>query len=200
MSNTKYILRAVVFALAGSVLVFLLVGMILADRWQVVTTRSIPATVEVIRAKVTDLRAWPDWSALDFRLGNPTEQEVTGVAGTSGQVLTWRGPMGVAMLELTTVEQAHVDYTINYKYGPDEQSFGGRFTGTIDWQASEGATSITWTENGELDNLIQRWSNWFGALQDKVKQVQGSSLAGLAENLRRAEDRAAGDANKSAPK
>ena len=99
MSNTKYILRAVVFALAGSVLVFLLVGMILADRWQVVTTRSIPATVEVIRAKVTDLRAWPDWSALDFRLGNPTEQEVTGVAGTSGQVLTWRGPMGVAMLE-----------------------------------------------------------------------------------------------------
>ena len=45
MSNTKYVLRTVVLALASSVLVFLLVGLLLADRWQVRTTRTIAAPV-----------------------------------------------------------------------------------------------------------------------------------------------------------
>lgn len=185
MSNTTYILRAVVFSLAGSVLVFFLVGMLLADSWQVQASRSIPATAEQVAAKVVDLGQWSDWSALDFQLGNPTEQEVRGVAGQSGQIATWSGPMGVASLELTRVASESVDYLIHYQYGASEQSLGGRFVGSISWQPEELTTMVAWVETGELDSFVQRWSNWFGALQDKVQQVQRSSLAGLAESLRR---------------
>lgn len=185
-------IRTVVLAIAGSVLVFLLVGLMLADSWQVKTTRTIPAAPAVVAAKVTDLSEWPHWCALDFQLGNPTERSVVGAKGTTEQVATWTGPLGVATVKLTRVDPSAVDYLIGYKYGPDEQSFGGKFTGTIEWTASaeagSGGSAVTWVENGELTNLVQRWSNWFGALQDKVQQVQRSSLAGLEENIRRGND------------
>jgi len=194
MSNTSFVIRTVVLAIAGSVLVFLLVGLMLADSWQVKTTRTIRAPAAVIADKVTDLGAWADWCALDFRLGNPTERAVVGAKGTTEQVATWSGPLGVATVKLTRVDANAVDYLIGYKYGPDDQSFGGKFAGTIEWapDAEDGAdaTAVTWVENGELTNLVQRWSNWFGALQDKVQQVQRSSLAGLDENIRRGKDKA----------
>jgi hypothetical protein len=185
MSNTKYVLRTVVLALAGSVLVFLLVGLLLADHWQVTTTRSIPAASAQLAAKLVDLRSWSEWSEVDFELGNPTERECTGVAGKAEQAATWHGPMGIATVRLTRVEAGLLKYVIGYKYGPDGDSFGGRFTGSITWQTNGDATEVTWTERGELINLLQRWSNWFGALQEKVAQVQRASLAGLDEDLRR---------------
>ncbi len=190
MLNTKYVLRTVVLALAGSVLVFLLVGLVLADSWQVKTTRTIRATAERVAGMVTHLSEWSEWSALDFRLGNPTTREVEGAQGTVDQLATWRGPMGVATVRLTRVDDAGVDYAISYKYGPEGRSFGGEFTGSIEWLQTDESTKVTWIENGKLDNLVQRWSNWFGALQVKVQQVQRSSLAGMEENIRRADDKA----------
>lgn len=191
MSNSLYVLRTVVLTLAGSVLVFLLVGLVLADSWQVKTSRTIPTTSARVAAMITDLSQWSEWSALDFRLGNPTTREVTGAVGTVAQLATWRGPMGVATVKLTRVDADAVDYAIGYKYGPEGQSFGGKFTGTIEWHEAGESIEVTWTENGELANLMQRWSNWFGALQDKVQQVQRSSLAGMEENIRRGDDKAA---------
>ena len=191
MSNTKYVLRTVVLALAGSVLVFLLVGLVLADKWQVTTTRTIPAQAALLTPKLVDLRSWPEWSEVKFVLGNPTTREFSGEAGQADQRGTWRGPQGIATVVLTRIEDGLVEYAIGYKYGPDGDSFGGRFTGSITWQAQGDATVVTWIENGELVNLLQRWSNWFGALQDKVGQVQRASLAGLEEDLRRSREKGA---------
>ncbi|MGK0201338.1 MAG: hypothetical protein ACI89X_000910 [Planctomycetota bacterium] len=192
MSNTKYVLRAVLLALASSVLVFLLVGMVLADRWQVTTTRTISAPLATIAGKLVDLRQWQNWSEVDFELGNPTTRDFEGEAGKADQAGTWRGPMGIATVLLTRVEdgssEGAVEYAIGYKYGPDGDSFGGKFTGSIVWQVKGDAVEVTWTEDGVLANLMQRWSNWFGALQVKVGQVQRSSLAGLEERIRREAD------------
>ena len=185
MSNTKYVLRTVVLALASSVLVFLLVGLLLADRWQVRTTRTIAAPVERLQPLLVNLRLWPQWSVIDFELGNPTTREFQGEPAQANQSATWRGPQGIATVILTRVEDGLVEYAIGYKYGPDGDSFGGRFTGSITWQSTGEGTGLTWTEDGELVNLLQRWSNWFGALQEKVGQVQRASLAGLEEDVRR---------------
>jgi uncharacterized protein YndB with AHSA1/START domain len=185
MSNTKYVLRTVVLALASSVLVFLLVGLLLADRWQVRTTRTIAAPVERLQPLLVNLRLWPQWSVIDFELGNPTTREFQGEPAQANQSATWRGPQGIATVILTRVEDGLVEYAIGYKYGPDGDSFGGRFTGSITWQSTGEGTELTWTEDGELVNLLQRWSNWFGALQEKVGQVQRASLAGLEEDVRR---------------
>ena len=202
MSNTKYVLRALVLALAGSVLVFLLVGLVLADTWRVTTSRTIPASPTTLAAKLVDLNQWPTWSEVDFELGNPTTREITGEPGKADQAATWRGPMGIATVLLTRVDDGVVEYAIGYKYGPDGDSFGGKFTGSIKWQAKGDATELTWTEDGELINLMQRWSNWFGALQDKVGQVQRASLAGLEESIRRNPGGASGKDNaiKTPPK
>jgi hypothetical protein len=185
MSNTKYVLKSCTLALAGSVLVFLGVGYLLADGWTVHTKRVIPADAAAIKAKVADLSSWFEWTAMDFQLGNPTNRNCIGNPGESGQRATWQGPMGVATLVLDAVEDDSVSYSISYTFGPDGNSFGGQFGGEIDWVMREGATEITWTETGKLDSMVQRWSNWFGALQEKVHQVQQASLSGLEENLRR---------------
>ena len=96
MSNTKYVLRTVVLALASTVLVFLLVGLLLADRWQVRTTRTIAAPVERLQPLLVNLRLWPQWSVIDFELGNPTTREFQGEPAQANQSATWRGPQGIA--------------------------------------------------------------------------------------------------------
>lgn len=188
MSNTKFVLRTIVLALGGSVLVFYLVGLALADQWLVSTTRTIPAPAAQLAEKVVDLRQWPTWSAVDFQLGNPTKREFQGEAGKPNQIATWRGPKGIATVLLTRVAESDVDYSIGFKFGPEGETFGGKFTGTISWNQQGNDTEVTWSEHGKLINLLQRWSNWFGALQVKVAQVQRASLAGLEEHLRRGAD------------
>lgn len=190
MSNAKYVLRALVLALAGSVLVFFLVGLLLADSWKVTTTRTIAAPPQAVVAMLVDLKQWQDWSEVEFELGNPTTRDYKGEAGKSDQAATWQGPMGLATILLTKVEDNGADggvleYAIGYKFGPDGDSFGGTFTAAITWRVNEEGVEVTWTENGQLTNLLQRWSNWFGALQDKVGHVQRASLAGLEESIRR---------------
>lgn len=188
MSNTKFVLRTIVLALGGSVLVFYLVGLALADQWLVSTTRTIPTPAAQLAEKVVDLRQWPTWSAVDFQLGNPTKREFQGEAGKPNQIATWRGPKGIATVLLTRVAESDVDYSIGFKFGPEGETFGGKFTGTISWNQQGNDTEVTWSEHGKLINLLQRWSNWFGALQVKVAQVQRASLAGLEEHLRRGAD------------
>ena len=192
MTNAKFALRTMVLALAGSVLVFLGIGLILADGWEVSSTRPMDTPAAPVVERIVDLRRWSEWSALEFRLGSKTERTVEGVPGQPGQVATWRGPMGVAQLELTDITDDAVDYRLAYRYGDDDASAGGRFTGAIRWRElpPEGdggpVTEVTWIERGSLDSLVARWSNWFGALQEKVRQVQGASLGGLEEAVRRA--------------
>lgn len=188
MSTPKFVLRTVVLTLAASVLVFLGVGMILADQWQIVTYRTIPAPAAPLVARIVDLDSWQQWSAVDVDLGAPTERSYEGEAGQPGQKVAWRGPMGEAQLLLTGVADDGVDYAFAFRTGPEGSRSGGRLAGTIRWRPADGedGTVVVWTENGKLGSLMERWANWFGALQEVVKQQQGASLAGLEESVRRA--------------
>lgn len=194
MSNTTYVLRAAVLALASSVVVFLSVGKILADSWRVQTTRTFSSPPATIAERLVDLREWSTWSEVDFDLGNPTIREFTGVAGAAGQTATWRGQLGIATVLVTRIEDGVdagvVEYSIGYKRDVEGESFGGKYTASIAWQVKGEATEVTWTEDGELANLMQRWNNWFGASQVNVGRVQRASLAGLEESIRRKADEA----------
>lgn len=183
--STKFALRTIALALAGSVLVFLLVGQLLADHWEVASARTVAAPPAAIAPLVRDLGRWADWSAVDFELGMPTARRVVGEPGAVGQRAVWQGPMGEATLALTAVADDRVDYEIRYRLAGDDGAVGGALTGHVAWAADGDGCRVTWTERGELTNLIQRWSHWFGALQEKVRQVQGASLSGLEQRLRR---------------
>ena len=58
MSNTKFVLRAVVLSLAGTVLVFLGVGQVLANEWTVSTTHVVSSDEARVAAAVQSLRRW----------------------------------------------------------------------------------------------------------------------------------------------
>jgi hypothetical protein len=53
--------------------------------------------------------------------------------------------------------------------------------GSIAWVASGGGSLVTWVDYGTWDSLVGRWVGWFGALQERVRQVQGTSLEGLQQ-------------------
>ena len=182
MSNVNFVIRSLVFALAGSVLVFLGVGQILADSWTVSTTRSMPLKPAQIASAVQRLDEWSKWSSVDFQLGNPTTQEVTGEPGKPGQEAVWSGPLGKAVVTLDGVREDGVEYRIGFLYA--RGNVGGKFSGNIRWVPTADGVEVTWTEEGRLGSLIERWTNWFGALQDKVQQIQSASLQGLEEHAR----------------
>jgi hypothetical protein len=75
--------------------------------------------------------------------------------------------------------------SIEYRIGLVLQggSVGGQFTGSIAWESRDDGVAVTWTEHGEMSTLIERWSNWFGALQFKVQQIQQASLLSLEQFL-----------------
>jgi len=187
MSNAKFVLRTIVLSLAGSVLVFVGVGQVLASEWTVSTTRVIPVSAQQVSAPVVDMNRWADWIALEFPLGNPTTREVRGEPGQAGQQILWSGPLGKAAVTLDAVTADGVDYRIQYGFGSGEEEgtfrAGGKFLGSIQWQADGDGVAVTWSEHGEMGSLIERWSNWFGALQDKVHQIQRASLESLAQHL-----------------
>jgi len=187
MSNTKFTLSTIVLSLAGSVLIFLAVGMMLADQWQISTERTIDAEPARVEALLTDLNRWVEWSAFDFQLGAPTKRTVLGEPGVVGHRAEWQGPMGTATLALTRVEDDLLEYSIVYQWAQQAGTFGGKLTGSVAWLATGDRCQITWSERGELATLIQRWNNWFGALQEKVRAMQRASLSGLEEALRETE-------------
>ena len=187
MSNTQFVIRAIVFSLAGSVLVFLGVGQLLTDEWTVSTTKRMSVSPEAVAGAVKDLRRWDEWSAMKFTLGSPTRRSYEGEKGAPGQVEIWTGPLGRATVTLDAVTESGVDYRILFGTGTGEEAgtfkAGGKFTGSIRWEEADSAVDVTWTERGQLSSTIQRWSSWFGALQLKVQTVQRASLHGLSDML-----------------
>lgn len=183
--NTKFVLRAVVFSLAGSILVFLLVGQILTDSFEVQSVRTVSAQPAAVGALVTDFRTWKDWSAYSFDCGAPTEIQIEGEPGAAGHRLELSGPRARAVFEATAVTPTSLDFRIRHAGKEKGVVSGGELTGTIAWLPAADGCEVRWTERGELHNLMQRWVNWFGAHQEMVKQWQGTSLSGLEAHFRR---------------
>lgn len=187
MSNVSFVFRTVVLSLAGSVLVFLGVGQLLADEWTVSTTRVVPAQLSQVAGPVVDMSQWEQWCDLNPPLGNPTTREVRGDPGEAGQQIVWSGPLGRAVITLDAVTPEGVEYRLEFGVGTGaaEGSFraGGKLTGSIRWVAQDDGIAVTWSEHGDLPTLIERWSKWFGALQEKVRQIQRASLSSLEEHV-----------------
>jgi hypothetical protein len=182
MSTSRNFLKTMVLAMAGMVLVYLGVGQVLATAWQVETTRSLGAKPEDVAALVGDLRTWSEWASTDANLGPETVRAVEGTPATPGHRIVWSGQMGKAMLTLTAITPNSVDYSFGLQApgGPDE---AGRGSGRVEWRVDAGRCEVRWIDRGTWNNLPERWYGWFGALQEKVRQFQTTSLTGLQARL-----------------
>jgi len=182
MSTAKSMFTTMVLALAGMVLVYVGVGYMLADRWHVDTSRAVTAGPDKVAALVKDFRTWENWSSMQANLGAGTKSEITGQPGTAIQRITWTGSLGTATLTMTAVEVDSLAYEFHLRQ-PDMTEPELRGKGTLRWQADGTGTAVTWHDEALLDTLPLRWFGWFGALQEKVKQIQGTSLAGLQQTF-----------------
>lgn len=182
MSTPRVWFRAMVFAIAGMILVFFGIGFLLDDDWSVVTTRDLAAPSASVAALVSDLSTWSSWSSMDATLGAQTARTVQGNAGEAGHALEWSGSQGRARLTLRTVTPDAVEYDF-LGQGPDGADFPWRSTGRIEWRDVDGRCRVRWWEQIHWDTLTGRWFGWFGAVQLRAQQIQASSLEGLANAL-----------------
>ena len=121
-----------VLSLAGTVLVFLGVGQVLANEWTVATTHVVSSDEPHVAAAVQDLRRWQEWSSLEFPLGNPTERLVSGESGAVGQEVLWSGPLGKAAVTFDAVTPRSIEYRIGFVL--QGGNVGGKYTGSIAWE------------------------------------------------------------------
>ncbi len=193
-STPRTMARAMVFALAGMLLVFVLVSLMLASQWRWETTRTIAAAPQRIADLVTDLSTWPRWSGMRGELGPQTAMQVTGEKRVAGQTLTWSGRRGKGIVEVAAVGPASVDYVVKSQAAEGNDPPGVFATGHIEWQpdAAGRACTVTWREEGEGRSFVERWFLWFGVIQDRSRQIQEGSLTGLAQELEQPQPEPAG--------
>ncbi|MFM1871765.1 MAG: hypothetical protein RL398_1187 [Planctomycetota bacterium] len=172
--------KTMVLAMAGMILVYYGVGMLLANDWHVETTRTVPAPAAKVLPLVQDFATWKDWSQMDANLGPETTREVAGKAGEVGHEIVWKGAQGSARLTLSAVAADSVQYEF-WRQLPGETAASLRGVGTIRWRAADSATEVTWRDDGTWDSLPGKWIGWFGALQERMRQIQTSSLSGLEQ-------------------
>lgn len=195
MSTSRKVFTAVVVALAAAILVLLGVGLLLAKDWRVETKTTLTAAPEQIAAFVSDLATWETWSSTDANLGSGTTRVVEGPKATVGQRIVWNGPLGTATLVLTAVTPDEVEYRFGggNPAGDEPRLLG---IGRVEWRAAAtGGTEVRWLDSGTWDGIVGRWFGWFGALQERVRQFQGTSLHTLQQVI---DERSAGKGN--APK
>lgn len=186
MSKARFVFSALVFALAGMVVVFVAVGYLLADHWHVESKRLIRAAPERIAAMVSDLATWPDWTTMDVSLGPQTDRQLSGRPHEVGHAVKWSGARGAATLTVVAFTAEALDYDF-HGVDPQGQPLVWSAKGRIEWHPQpDGACEVRWQENGQVDTLPGRWFSWFGATQLQAQRIQVTSLEGLAEALDRA--------------
>lgn len=172
----------VLFVMLGVLGVYFGIGACLPDHWQVATTRSLPCSLAMVQEQVGDLSRWQQWCGMNVTLGANTVCQASGTPGSSEQQLVWRGSQG-------TVDLLVLDYTptrgIRYELGMQRQAEARSAlgTGSIEWQEQDGEVRVTWTEGGRFDSYPARWSGWFGAVQEHVRQNQEAGLGLLGQQL-----------------
>lgn len=166
------------FLLAGFAAIFLGIGALIPDGWEVRTTRTVAAPQPRVMVVLRDLGSWPQWCTLKPVMGPNTESGASAPLAAEGVHLWWRGARGESRLTFTAVEDARLSYRFGIEGG---QELG---TGAIDLAAGpDGATLVTWTDRATFPTLAARWAGWFGALQEAVRATQEESLGNLTNRL-----------------
>jgi hypothetical protein len=178
-STARLVFRALVFSLAGLVLVVMGVGQLLAKDWRVATERTLPADPARVGALLRDLRTWERWCRLDIQLGPLTTREVLGDPGQPGQRIVWSGARGRAVLEVAAIGEQSLEYTVAFEVADGGPPGRGRFA----WRAEGTGCRLSWSDEGSYANVILRWFGWFGALQERVRQIHDATFVALQREL-----------------
>jgi hypothetical protein len=166
----------------------------LPGQYRVMRNVTINAPPAAIHPSVNTLREWPDWSAWTVAKYPDLKITNSGPEAGVGAIDEFEGESvgGHGKFEIT---KSDPDEGIEYNLDFDRGMYVS--TGGIKYAKDEGATNVTWTNEGELGwSPISRWCNALGLLD----AAMGPDLeTGLANLKKKVEAEVAAAAEKAPP-
>jgi hypothetical protein len=154
-------MKLFITGVAGVLVAFLVVGLILPGDWAAERERLISAPPGAVAPLVTDLARWPEWSAM-----GQVEGELSDPSSGAGATLSWDDPQwGQGVFTLTAVEENAVAYEVRVEDG------SLRTRGRLTFTPEGGGTRVVWREEGDFGRnpLLA----WFALGMDRL---QGTEL------------------------
>ena len=166
-------MKLFISGVAGVLVAFLVIGLILSGAWSAERERVVAAPPEAVAPYLTDLARWPEWSSM-----GQVEGELSDPSSGPGATLSWDDPQwGQGEFTLTTADAREVAYEVRVEDGSLRTR--GRLTLT-----PEGiGTRIVWREEGDFGRnpLLA----WFALGMERVQGAELEkgldALAGLVE-------------------
>jgi hypothetical protein len=167
------VLKKVLIALFGTVVLIVLISYLLPSKVRVERSTSIHAPPERIYEKVGTLKTWKDWTAWNPTKYPKMEWSYEGPESGVGAVSKWTDPGGNGKLEITKASpQAGIDYDLSFDTMPT-------VPGTIAFAPNADGTKVTWFfESVAGWNPIERYFYFF-CMDSMIGADFETGLAGL---------------------
>lgn len=172
----KKFFRAFLYSFLGLCLLFWVIGMLLPSEYKVERSIVISAPADQVYAKVVNLDMWPSWSAWSEM--DPEMKIEYGKNMQAMPYMSWNGPKaGMGRMDIESIVPNKSISTKFHFYLPYETRSEGNWS--FDEKTQPGATKVTWTNGGPLDDLMSKWFMLF------MKRSIGKSCEKGLTNLKK---------------
>jgi hypothetical protein len=156
------ILKRIVLAFVGLVVLFLLVGLILPSKYHVQRAVVVQAKPETIFPWINNLKKWPEWSAWTKEKDATLNYTYEGPEEGAGAISRWEGKkMGEGMMRIIeSGTNTGAKYDLSFEHGRY------RSIAVITFEPQGESTRVIWNNDGDLGgNPISRY---FGLFMERM--------------------------------
>ena len=167
-------MRKILLALAGVVVVFVAIVAMQPSEYRVARTARISASARAVFGQVNDFHKWQAWSPW-ARLDPAMKQTYEGAPAGVGAVYTWAGNNEVGEGRMTLTESRPSELVrINLEF---LKPFAGTSTAEFTFKPEGNQTAVTWSMTGKV-NFMAKVVHLF---MDMDRMIGGNFEMGLAQ-------------------
>ena len=145
-------IRKILLALAGVVVVFVAIVAMQPSEYRVARTARISASAEAVFGQVNDFHKWQAWSPW-ARLDPAMKQTYEGAPAGVGAVYTWAGNNEVGEGRMTLTESRPSELVrINLEF---LKPFAGTSTAEFTFKPEGTQTAVTWSMTGKVNFMAK---------------------------------------------
>lgn len=171
-------IERILIGIAAILVTLIGIAYLLPSSWQVERSIQINASPQNIDPYVSNLRRWSEWTPWTQALDPTVRHTFEGPQTGAGSTMRWDGDkMGSGTITIQQYDPNRgVVYSITFGEGKMPS------TGSIQYQTTNTATLVTWTDKGELgNNPINRY---MGLLMSAIlKEDFDTGLAKLKQTV-----------------
>ena len=175
-SRRVKVLKLLGIGLVVATALFIGVGFVLPNRWEVKRKVTIQAPTAIVHKRIATLRGWPEWAAWTEKTDPAATWEWGGVDGQLGSFMAWKGPkMGTGRLTLTESlpERVVFDGAIE----SDVVNARSTFTLTAVKDGSVDAVEVEWRDEGTTPPIVGGYMK--SLIEDTLGKHFEAGLVGL---------------------